>query len=101
MIDEAEKYAEEDRTKRDYSECLNEAEILLYSTEQTIKDFADRFSASELEEIHAAMEELREARDGDDRETEPLKQATGRLQAIMHKFAELMYSAPDSPDSLT
>jgi hypothetical protein len=21
---------------------------------------------------------------------------TGRLQAIMHKFAELMYSAPDS-----
>ncbi|MCK5618077.1 MAG: molecular chaperone DnaK, partial [Candidatus Krumholzibacteria bacterium] len=101
MIDEAEKYAEEDRTKRDYSECLNEAEILLYSTEQTIKDFADRFSASELEEIHAAMEELREARDGGDRETEPLKQATGRLQAIMHKFAELMYSAPDSPDSLT
>lgn len=99
MIDEAEKYAEEDRTKRDYSECLNEAEILLYSTEQTIKDFADRFSASELEEIHAAMEELREARDGGDRETEPLKQATGRLQAIMHKFAELMYSAPDSPDS--
>jgi molecular chaperone DnaK len=101
MVDEAEKYAEEDQTKRDYSECLNEAEILLYSTEQTIKDFADRFSASDLEEIQVAMEELREARDGDDRETEALKQATGRLQAIMHKFAELMYSAPDSPDSLT
>jgi molecular chaperone DnaK len=101
MIDEAETYAEEDQTKRDYSECLNEAEILLYSTEQTIKDFADRFSTSDLEEIQVAMEELREARDGGDRETEPLKQATGSLQAIMHKFAELMYSAPDSPDSLS
>jgi hypothetical protein len=42
------------------------------------------------------MEELREAKDTGDRDTEALKIVTGRLQAIMHKFAELMYSAPDS-----
>lgn len=101
MVDEAEKFAEEDRVKREYSECLNEAEILLYSTEQTIKDFADKFTDSDLDEIHAAMEELREAKDTDSRDTETLKIATGRLQAIMHKFAELMYSAPESGDPLT
>ena len=49
MIDEAETFAEEDKKKRDYSECLNEAEILLYSTEQTIKDFSDKFSESDLD----------------------------------------------------
>ncbi len=96
MIDEAETFAEEDKTKRDYSECLNEAEILLYSTEQTIKDFSDKFSESDLTEIQLAMEELREATDTGERDTEALKIVTGRLQAIMHKFAELMYSAPDS-----
>ena len=96
MIDEAETFAEEDKTKRDYSECLNEAEILLYSTEQTIKDFSDKFSDSDLTEIQLAMEELREAKDSGERDTEALKIATGSLQAIMHKFAELMYSAPDS-----
>jgi molecular chaperone DnaK len=101
MVQEAEKFAEEDRTKREYSECLNEAEILLYSTEQTIKDFADRFSKDDLTEIQTAMEELREARDSGERDTEALKEATARLQTIMHKFAELMYSAPDSSDSLT
>ena len=79
----------------------NEAQILLYSTEQTIKDFADKFSESDLAEIQLAMEELREAKDRPDRDVESLKVATGHLQAIMHKFAELMYSAPDSSDSLT
>jgi molecular chaperone DnaK len=101
MIEDAAKFAEEDKTKREYSECLNEAEILLYSTEQTIKDFADKFSDSDLAEIQLAMEELREAKDTGDRDTESLKVATGHLQAIMHKFAELMYSAPDSTDSIT
>jgi molecular chaperone DnaK len=102
MIDEAEQFAAEDRTKREYSESLNEAEILLYSTEQTIKDFADKFSDSDLSDIQLAMEELREAKEEGERDIESLKQATGRLQAIMHKFAELMYSAPDSTDqSLT
>jgi len=101
MVNDAEKFAEEDKTKREYSECLNEAEILLYSTEQTIKDFADKFSDSDLAEIQLAMEELRDAKDGHDRDIEVLKIATGHLQAIMHKFAELMYSAPDSTDSIT
>jgi molecular chaperone DnaK len=99
MIDEAEHFAAEDRVKRDYSECLNEAEILLYSTEQTIKDFSDKFSDTDLAEIQSAMEELREAKEEGARDIEPLKVATGRLQAIMHKFAELMYSAPDSTDT--
>jgi molecular chaperone DnaK len=96
MILEAEQFAEEDRTKREYSEALNEGEILLYSTEQTIKDFADKFSEEDLEEIQIAMDELRAARDVANRDSDSLKQGTVHLQTIMHRFAELMYSAPDS-----
>jgi len=96
MIDDAEKFAEEDAAKRVYSEALNEAEILLYSTEQTLKDFSDKFSENDEREIRQILDEQREAKDNPERDADSLRMVTGRLQAIMHKFAELMYSAPDS-----
>ncbi len=101
MIEDAEKYADDDAVKKQFSEALNEAEILLYSTEQTIKDFRDKFSDGDLADINSAMQELREAKDSADRDVVALKKATGQLQAIMHKFAELMYSAPDSTDYIS
>ncbi len=98
MIEEAERFAEEDKARRVYAEALNEAEILLYSTEQTIKDFGDKFSESEIEEIRAAMDAVRNEIDNGDRDPEALRAVTGTLQAIMHRFAEHMYSTPDSGD---
>jgi molecular chaperone DnaK len=101
MVDEAEKFAEEDAAKREFSQVLNEAEILLYSTEQTIEDFADKFTPTDLEEIKNAVAELHEACDRPDRDIDSLRVSLGTLQAIMHKFAELMYSAPDGGDYLS
>jgi len=98
MVEDAEKYVEEDMAKRALSETLNEAEILLYSTEQTINDFADKFTKDDLAQINDAMDALRKAKDAGDRDADELKATTERLQTIMHKFAELMYSAPDSSD---
>jgi molecular chaperone DnaK len=96
MVKEAERYAEEDKKKREYSEALNEAEILLYSTEQTLQDFAERFQEQDIQEIQDAMRSLREVKDNPERDLEALRAATARLQAIMHKFAELMYSTPEA-----
>jgi len=98
MVEDAEKYADEDKKKREFQEAVNQAEILIYSTEQTLKDFAERFQARDLEEIKQAIADVRGARVGDARDVTALKAATGQLQAIMHRFAELMYSAPDSSD---
>jgi molecular chaperone DnaK len=98
MVEDAVKYADEDKKKREFQEAVNQAEILVYSTEQTLKDFAERFQARDLEEIKSAIADVRGARVGDSRDVTALKQATGRLQSIMHRFAELMYSAPDAGD---
>ncbi len=98
MVDDAEKYAEEDKKKREFQEAVNQAEILVYSTEQTLKDFAERFQARDLEEIKSAIADVRTARSGENKDVTALKVATGQLQSIMHRFAELMYSAPDSSD---
>jgi len=96
MVEDAEKFASEDQARREYSQVLNEAEILLYSTEQTIKDFADKFSDNDIEEIKQAMRDVEQAKANSDRDLDGLRTAAARLQALMHRFAELMYSAPDS-----
>jgi molecular chaperone DnaK len=96
MVDDAERFAEEDKKKRLFTEAVNQAEILLYSTEQTLRDFAERFSARDLEEIHNAIADVRVARNAEEKNIDDISGATGRLQTIMHRFAELMYSAPDS-----
>ena len=98
MVDDAEKYVEEDKAKRAFSETMNEAEILLYSTEQTINDFSEKFTKADLAEINDSIKELRKVKDSEERKPEELAAATEHLQTIMHRFAELMYSAPDSFD---
>jgi molecular chaperone DnaK len=100
MVTEAEKHAAEDKEKKAFSEAMNEAEILLYSTEQTIKDFADKFTKDDLEEIKRSMTRLREVKEDKNCDLETLRDATAKLQALMHKFAELMYSAPDASDDV-
>lgn len=96
MVDDAEKYADEDKKKREFTEVVNAAEILLYSTEQTLKDYAERFGARDLEEIKNAIADVHTARNAAGKDATALSQATARLQSIMHRFAEVMYSAPDT-----
>ena len=86
------------------SPCASASHVLTQrtsSTEQTIGDFAEKFTPTDLDEIKNAVSELREVCDHPDREIESLRTALGTLQAIMHKFAELMYSAPDGGDYLS
>jgi molecular chaperone DnaK len=96
MVEDAERYAEEDKKKRLFTEAVNQAEILLYSTEQTLRDFAERFNARDLEEIHTAIADVRVARNSEAHDIDAINNATARLQNVMHRFAEMMYSAPDS-----
>ena len=45
MVKEAEKFAEEDKKRREEAELLNQANTLLYSTEKSLKDYGDKVSA--------------------------------------------------------
>jgi molecular chaperone DnaK len=99
MVDDAERFADEDKKKRLFTEAVNQAEILLYSTEQTLRDFAERFTARDLEEIHNAIADVRVTRNSESHDVDAINAATARLQNVMHRFAEMMYSAPDSNQS--
>jgi molecular chaperone DnaK len=61
MIDEAERYADADKKRRDDAETLNNADSLCYQAEKTVADFGDKLTAELKERIEAARRETREA----------------------------------------
>lgn len=94
MVKEAEKFAEEDKKKREEVEFFNQANSLLYSTEKSLKDYGDKVSANDKASIEKELEALREAIKGKDREK--IKQAMESLQKSSHKLAEEVYKATAS-----
>ena len=91
MVKDAEKFAEEDKQRREAAEAKNQAESLVHSTEQQLKEHGDKVDASLKGEIETAIAEARTAIEGGDAEamkvkTEALAQAAMKLgQAIYEK----------------
>ncbi|MFQ6011696.1 MAG: molecular chaperone DnaK, partial [Nitrososphaerales archaeon] len=61
MVNEAEKYSEEDKKKKDEVEVRNSADSLLYTAERTKTDLKDKLSADQTSKIDGALTELKEA----------------------------------------
>ena len=47
MVKEAEKYAEQDKKRKEKVELVNQANVILYSTEKAVADYGDKISATE------------------------------------------------------
>jgi len=88
MVKEAEQFADEDKKRRGEAEAKNQAESLIHSTEQQLKEHGDKVSAEVKTEIETAIAEARTAVEGGDagamtEKTEALTQAAMKLgQAI-------------------
>ena len=61
MIDEAERYAEQDRQRREEAEKLNAADAVCYQAEKTLADFGDKLAAELRGRIETALRETRTA----------------------------------------
>jgi molecular chaperone DnaK len=91
MVKEAEKFAEEDKKRREEAELLNQANTLLYSTEKSLKDYGDKVSAAEKEAVEKELTGLRDAIK--DKNLDKIKSSMESLQKVSHKLAEEMYKA--------
>jgi len=91
MVKDAEQFAEEDKKRREAAESKNQAESLIHSTEQQLKEHGDKVDESLKSEIETAVAEAKTAVEGGDAEamkskTEALTQAAMKLgQAIYEK----------------
>jgi molecular chaperone DnaK len=90
MVSDAETHAEEDRKFRELVGARNKADATIHAVEKAIKDAADKVSDEEKKSATEAVNAVKTAMNGDDREeierkTTALEQAS---QAIMQKMYE-------------
>lgn len=88
-VKEAEKFADEDKKKKEEVEVKNTADSTLYQTEKSLKDLGDKVTSDEKAKIEEAMKVLKEKMEGSD--TESIKQATEALNEAFYPVAQKMY----------
>ncbi|MGI5938723.1 MULTISPECIES: molecular chaperone DnaK [Methanoculleus] len=89
MIDEAKKYEEEDKKKREEIDLRNTADTAIFTAERAIKDAGDSIDASEKEKIETAIADLKKALEGDD--LEAIKQKMDLLTEAVYAVTTKMY----------
>ncbi|MEM4311451.1 MAG: molecular chaperone DnaK [Nitrososphaerales archaeon] len=89
MIKEAEKFAEQDKKKREEVELRNEADSLIYTAEKTVKDLGDKIGKDNIEKINSAVKELREALQGKD--IERIKEKRDNLSKVLQQAGTVIY----------
>jgi molecular chaperone DnaK len=90
MVDEAEKYAEEDAARREEAEVRNRADTLAYSTEKFVAENADKIPADVKAEVESAIADLKRALEGTD--VEEIKEATEKAAQVSQKMGTAIYA---------
>lgn len=65
-VKEAEKFAVEDKKRKEEVEIRNHADQLVYQTEKTIKDLGEKLSADDVSKINAEVDALKKLLEGTD-----------------------------------
>ena len=91
MVKDAEANAEADKRRKELVEARNGAEAMVHQTEKQLEEFGDKVPAADKEAIEAALNELKEVKDGED--LEAIQQKTQALVQAAMKLGEAMYAA--------
>jgi len=97
MQDEAERFADEDKKKRDAAEILNNIDTGIWSAEQQLNEHKDNISAELRNEIQDKINEVKAAKDSND--VDNMKQKNDELQKVLMKIGEAIYSQQQSSSS--
>ena len=89
MMDEADRFKDEDKKKRDLVETRNAAEAMIHSTEKSVKDLGDKVAAGDKSRIDSAIAALKETLKADD--VEAIKAKTQELAQAAMKLGEAIY----------
>ncbi|KAF4215345.1 hypothetical protein CNMCM8980_006794 [Aspergillus fumigatiaffinis] len=98
MVEDAEKYGEQDKERKAAIEAANRADSVLNDTEKALKEFEDRLDKAEAEQIREKIATLREFvaknQSGEGTATaEELKQKTDELQTASLTLFDKMHKA--------
>src|ERR1022692_1709971 len=100
MMADAEKYADEDRQRREEAEVRNRAETLAYTTEKFLAENSDKIPDDVKSEVESSIADLKKTLEGTD--TEAIRIATEKAAQASQKMGTAIYAqaqqAAESPD---
>ncbi|HOP08998.1 MAG TPA: molecular chaperone DnaK [Candidatus Methanofastidiosa archaeon] len=89
MMKDSEKYADEDRKRKELVEARNNADSLIYSTEKTLKELGDKVDSSKKDNINSKVEALKAVLNSED--PEEIKKATEDLTNALYEVSSELY----------
>jgi molecular chaperone DnaK len=89
-VDEAKKFEEQDKKRKESIDIKNNADQSVYQTEKTLKDLGDKVSAEDKKTVEEKIEALKKIKDGED--LEAIKKATEDLTQTFYGITSKIYS---------
>ncbi len=81
-MDEAERYAAEDKKRKEEVETVNQADNLIYQTEKTMKDMEGKLDPADKTTLETELAEFKKVREGNNAD---------EIKAAMEKFTQKSY----------
>ncbi len=102
MVDEAKRFEDEDKRRREAVETKNQAENLIYTTERSLTDLGDKVTSDERTRINAITERLKETIKSEDvhkirGEMEELTRAFHEISTRAYQQAGAQYQQQEGP----
>lgn len=98
MKQDAQKYAEEDKKKKDLVDKRNEADTLIIQTRKVLKDAGDKFGTDASKEISDSLDELEKEVKNDSATLDSLDSKLKSSTELVQKHAEALYKAAAEKD---
>ena len=88
-VKEAEKYAAEDKKKKEEIDIRNNADSLVYQTEKQLNDLKDKIADNDRKSIQEKLDKLKETLKGTN--TDEIKNATEELTKVFYDISSKIY----------
>lgn len=91
MKQDAQAHAEEDQKKKEKVDILNQAETVIMTTENLLKESADKMKAEDKKELEEKLAELKKVKETDN--IEEIKKKMEEMNSIAQKIGAAMYQS--------
>ncbi|MBR0443862.1 MAG: Hsp70 family protein, partial [Clostridia bacterium] len=95
-VDEAERFAGEDKKRKEEVETRNQADQLIYSTEKSLRELGDKLNEQDKGFINNGIDDLKKAMEGSD--VAAIKTAIERLSEVSYNAFGKIYQQQATQD---
>ena len=96
QVKDAESNKEADKKKRENVDARNQADSLVFSTENSLKEHGDKITTDDKKAIENGISDLKKSLEGTD--VEDIKKKTQSLIQVSMKLGEAVYKSQQKPN---